>query len=87
MASNRPREIRKLVQQQFADIEPCGEAIEHESLLIRNGEYCGHRYQSEHLTAIWFLEENEIKFYDQAGHLLRVLCAERLAQQFRSDAA
>jgi hypothetical protein len=86
MQPNRPREIRKFVQQQFAEISPDLDRIDQETLLIRNGQYCGHRYQNDRLTAVWFLEENQLKVYDEAGHVLRVVSPTVLVAS-RSDAA
>lgn len=43
-----------------------------ETVLIRDGQYCGHRFSNEDLSAVWFSEENEIKVYDQQRKLLRV---------------
>lgn len=35
-----------------------------ESLLLRKGCYCGRRFEADGAYAVWFLEENEVKFYD-----------------------
>ena len=95
MNSGRPRQIRQLVQSQFAELRPDCQQIEQETLLIRDGQYCGHRYQGGGLTAVWFLEENQLKFYDTDGGVLQVVkppitiseCDERGAPERRSDAA
>jgi hypothetical protein len=87
MQSKRPREIRRLVQQQFAALSPSCGPIRDETLLIRGGQYCGHRYQTEELTAVWFLEEDQIKVYDRTGHVTAVICPSHALLQRRSDAA
>ena len=87
MQSSRPREIRKFIEQQFAEIQPDVNRIDHETLLIRNGQYCGHRYQSDGLSAVWFLEENQIKLFDESGHLLRVVCPSDLVRATKNEAA
>lgn len=50
----------------FADNEPC------ETILVRNGHYCGRRFTVHDGSAIWFVEENQIKVYDARGALLTV---------------
>lgn len=88
MQTTHPREIRKLVQQQFAEIPGGSDRIEHETLLIREGHYCGHRYRNNRLTAVWFLEENQLKVYDEAGHVVRVVCPGDISAERRiADAA
>lgn len=87
MHSKRPREIRRLVQQQFAELSPTCGPIREETLLIRDGQYCGHRYQTEDLTAVWFLEEDQIKMYDRNGRVIAVLCPSDMLVERRTEAA
>ena len=42
-----------------------------ETILIRDGLFCGRKFQSQGYTVVWFMEENEIKFFGTAGQLLR----------------
>ena len=88
--SGLPRQIRHFVQSQFAELRPECQQIEQETLLIREGHYCGHRYQASGLSAVWFREENELKFYDTDGGILRVvspqaIVASRRDHQHASD--
>ena len=69
----RPRDIRKLIEQTFESLRPESQGLTRETLLIREGQYCGHRYESAQLSAVWFLEEDEIKFFGNDGSLLFVL--------------
>ena len=41
-----------------------------ESILIRDGHYCGRRFDCAGCYAVWFIEENEVKLYDRQGALL-----------------
>ena len=41
-----------------------------ESILIRDGHYCGRRFDCGGWCAVWFSEENEVKLYDRHGALL-----------------
>ncbi|WP_197442414.1 hypothetical protein [Lignipirellula cremea] len=40
--------------------------------MIRDGYYCGRKMRCDGLQAIWFVEENEIKFYDRDGAVASV---------------
>ncbi len=42
-------------------------------MLIRDGFFCGRRFVSDGLEAVWFIEENEVKFYDRDGKVVQVV--------------
>ncbi len=46
-----------------------------ESILIRDGFFCGRRFSNANLQAVWFVEENELKVYSSDGALLLVTTA------------
>ena len=48
-----------------------------ESILIRDGYYCGRRFRQEQLEAIWFVDEDQLKVYDD-GALIEVI--DRISQ-------
>ncbi len=66
-----------------------------ESILIRDGLFCGRRFQCEGYIVVWFIEEDEIKFFGPCGDLLQATSAiacirqyeERLASQDQRRAA
>lgn len=43
-----------------------------ETILIRNGQYCGRRFRAGPFEAVWFSDENELKFYAPEGGVARV---------------
>lgn len=45
-----------------------------ESLLIRGGYFCGRRFEMDGFSAIWFVEERQLKVYDPDGQLLHADC-------------
>ena len=55
-----------------------------ESLLIRDGFFCGRRFEMDGLSAIWFVEEDELKVYDRDG---TVIVADGIEQIQRRAAA
>lgn len=42
----------------------------HETILIRNGLYCGRKFQAAGYEVVWFVEEDEIKFFGPCSNLL-----------------
>ncbi len=44
----------------------------HETILIRNGLFCGRKFRCEEYEVVWFDEEDEIKFFGPCGQMLRV---------------
>lgn len=66
--------VRNCVQQQLAELGCDTSAGLHETILIRQGTYCGRRFNCDGGYAIWFIEENQLKFYAEAG-ALRHVCA------------
>lgn len=69
--SEKIKRTRQYIQQLFNQLDS-GDADLCETVLIRNGLYCGHRFSCNAFTAIWFFEENELKIYDADHNLLRV---------------
>ncbi len=48
-----------------------------ETLLIRDGLFCGRKFQCHGYSVVWFMEENEIKFFGPTGQLLRATTPEQ----------
>lgn len=48
-----------------------------ETILIRHGLYCGRKYRCQGHNVVWFVEENQIKFFGPGGDLLRASSAEQ----------
>lgn len=42
----------------------------HESILIRGGLFCGRKYECDGYQGIWFIEEDQIKFFAPCGDIL-----------------
>ncbi len=72
MNSIRPQIVRDLVRRILADITSKIPDLS-ETFLIRDGHYCGYRFWDATMTAVWFAEEAEIKFYDEGGKTIRVV--------------
>ncbi len=61
--------------------------IEQETILIQDGHYCGRRFRSAELEAVWFLEEEQLKLYHRDGSLLEVYSIEQIKELSRHAAA
>ncbi len=81
-----PQDIRKFIERTFASLGTTPQQLKREALLIREGHYCGHRYESDELTAVWFLEEGEVKFFGRDGDLVLVLQPEAEGESPRQAA-
>ncbi|MCA9132975.1 MAG: hypothetical protein KDA45_07460, partial [Planctomycetales bacterium] len=46
-----------------------------ETLLIRDGLFCGRKFQCAGYEVVWFVEEDEIKFFSPCGELLKAVSA------------
>ena len=60
--------------------------IRSESILIRDGFYCGRRFDLGSHRAVWFLEEDVVKIYSQEGELESVLSGAELSQRTEVEA-
>ena len=49
-----------------------------ETILIRNGLYCGRKFRCQGHHVVWFVEENEIKIFGPSGVLLRASSPEQV---------
>lgn len=76
--SQRLEAIRRHLQAWFAtqtDGQPWESS---ESILIRDGFYCGRCFQMPGFRAVWFFEEEEIKVYRSTGELLATFSGNQL---------
>lgn len=71
--AQRIDEVRRQVAQTFARLQVGRPEEFRESILIRDGSYCGRRFETDGAYAVWFLEEDEIKFYGAIGDLRRAI--------------
>ncbi|MCA9268797.1 MAG: hypothetical protein KDA41_10020 [Planctomycetales bacterium] len=62
--------IRRRVRDRMRQFGAREDAEFSETLLVRNGCYCGRRFHMDGLSAVWFVEEDELKIYGPQGSLL-----------------
>ena len=60
-------EVRNHVRGVFLQHGASQEDPIEEAILIRDGFYCGRRFQCGELQAVWFVEEDQLKIYNQEG--------------------
>ena len=51
-----------------------------EAMLIRDGFFCGRRFRFPDYSAVWFLEEAELKIHDAQGALCGCCDAQQIAE-------
>jgi hypothetical protein len=86
MHAEEMQEVRHIVENTLQKLGAGSDSEPLESILIRNGYYCGRRFDCDGIQAVWFIEENEIKFYGKDGsvkHVCRPAAAHRAAQDRR----
>ncbi|MFK8114362.1 MAG: hypothetical protein AB8B91_19325 [Rubripirellula sp.] len=62
-----------------SDILAFKSPIHRESLLIRDEFFVGRRFHSENHTAVWFVEEDELKIYHHDGSLACVFNSQQIS--------
>ena len=72
---------RKFVEQTFQQLDQHTTLPLREAALIRDGQYCGHRFTSRELSAVWFFEEDEVKIYGDNHQLIHVESTSAEAQR------
>lgn len=63
--------VRREVTATFQDLGAALEDCLLETVLIRNGYYCGRRFYCDGFHAVWFVEEQQIKYFNEEGQLVR----------------
>jgi hypothetical protein len=65
--------VQQLIADVFQQLRLSDEDAPRQSLLIRDGNYCGRRFEAHHGHALWFFEEDQIKVFGADGRVLRVM--------------
>jgi hypothetical protein len=71
-SSSLADEIRCQVRQALTDQGADASATLCESILIRGGFLCGRRFELDGFSAVWFVEERQVKFFDRAGSVFDI---------------
>lgn len=85
--SQRLSVVRRLLESWWRERQPDAAEEIRESILIRDGYYCGRRFIYGALSAVWFAEEDQIKLYDQDGQLSESLAIEAFRESVQRRAA
>ena len=86
-APTYPTRVRQLIDQLLVKHGAAVDAATHETLLIHNGTYCGHRLQKGVYSAVWFIEEDQVKVFGPTGALLEALKPSVLCRDAKQAAA
>ncbi len=79
MELSNPQRIRGLISDTLVSLGAPGSAVVQESLLIRAGTYCGHRFRKGDYQAVWFVEEDQVKFFGPGKHLVKSMRPSQVA--------
>ena len=78
--------VRQLIRDYYSKLGEAYAESPHETILIRQGYYCGRRFIVHDQEAVWFMEEKQLKFYDSNGGVLQTVSV-RLDQPKRQRTA
>ena len=65
--------VRRLIADVFQQLRLSDADATRESLLIREGNYCGRRFEADRGHALWFFEEDQVKVFGTDSRVLRVI--------------
>lgn len=68
--------VRRAVRGTFVELGADVGVQMSEHILVRNDAYCGRRFFTDRLQAIWFVEEGQIKIHASDGSVARVMSVE-----------
>jgi hypothetical protein len=76
MSSTTPVEkIRAVIANQLSNCGVRDVQTLREAILIRDGLFCGRKFQCEGFEVIWFIEEDQIKYFAPSGDLIKATSA------------
>lgn len=78
--------IRELVQANLRGIGSDAKLVG-ERLLLNCGCYAGRRFDFGSISAVWLIDDDEIRFFDRSGKLLFAICPTETTQQLVRRAA
>ncbi len=88
-ASTPVEKIRLVIAEQLSQFGAQYTASMGEAILIRNGLFCGRKFKCEGYEVVWFIEEDEIKFFGPCGDLLKstsaIACIRQYEEHHTSD--
>lgn len=86
MSTSTPVErIREAVAGHLRSLGAQGLEALHETILIHQGLFCGRKFQCDGYLVVWFIEEDEIKFFSPCGELLKATTAIACIQEMPRD--
>jgi hypothetical protein len=84
---SKSRQIRQFIRSRLDLISDDAFSTQSESLLIRDGVYCGHRFRQAGYEAVWFVEEGQVKFYTASGELVESVSIDAIGTRALPQAA
>lgn len=102
LAKVRARLLRWIADQHPVDHEPdqrddvatqddvaisADSSILRETILIRGEFFCGRRFYTANHYAVWFVEEDQLKIYQNSGELLCMLTGSQIEEEHGTEPA
>ena len=84
--ASQTERVRRFISQALTQLGETDADEIRETILIRDGYYCGRRFEAQAGAAIWFVEENQVKVFRADGTVALVLEADALHEERRAAA-
>ena len=75
----QPDPISQQVARGFVDLGASNPPTITRTLLLREGQFAGHRFRCGSMQAFWWTERQELEFRDEAGQTLRTIRVDEAA--------
>lgn len=67
-----PHVVRQLICDRFTRFGAAADDEVTETILVREGYYFGRRFEQDGFQAVWFVEEEQVKFYNREKAVIDV---------------
>ena len=84
--ASKTEQVRRFVFQALARLGRANADEIRETILVRDGYYCGWRFETDAGAAIWFVEENQVKVFRADGTIAQVLETQAPLEERRAAA-
>ena len=74
------QEVRRHTRRHLEELGAAPGAEIVETILIRDGYYCGRRFECDGYSAVWFVDENELKIHERDGRVHAALSVDDLVR-------
>jgi hypothetical protein len=83
----QPDPISQQVARQFVELGASNPPVVTRTILLREGQFAGHRFRCGAMQAFWWTDRHEIDFRDEAGQTLHTIRLDEAANRADDDSS